>query len=80
MNRTLRLLLGLGIPLLLGAGPVADEPRFTRHAQAVFSRLGCNGGTCHGSVKGQNGFRLSLFGPTQPSTTNSCSAAPPAGG
>jgi hypothetical protein len=29
---------------------------------AVFSRLGCNGGTCHGAVKGQNGFRLTLFG------------------
>jgi hypothetical protein len=40
----------------------ADAPRFTRHVQAVFSRLGCNGGTCHGAVKGQNGFRLSLFG------------------
>src|SRR6185437_5114475 len=26
------------------------------------SRLGCNGGACHGAVKGQNGFRLSLFG------------------
>jgi len=30
--------------------------------QAVFSRLNCNGGTCHGAVQGQNGFRLSLFG------------------
>lgn len=36
-------------------------PLFTRHVQAVFSRLGCNAGTCHGSVQGQNGFRLSLF-------------------
>src|SRR5579884_2694994 len=42
----------------------ADEPapRFARDVQAVFSRLGCNGGGCHGAVKGQNGFRLSLFG------------------
>ena len=38
------------------------EPQFSRHVAAVFSRLGCNGGTCHGAVKGQNGFRLSLFG------------------
>ncbi len=36
-------------------------PRFTRHVTAVFSRLGCNGGTCHGAVQGKNGFRLSLF-------------------
>src|SRR5262245_55092510 len=40
----------------------ADTPLFTRHVEAVFSRLGCNGGTCHGAVKGQNGFALSLFG------------------
>lgn len=38
-----------------------DAPLFTRHVQGVFSRLGCNGGTCHGAVQGQNGFRLSLF-------------------
>src|SRR6266511_3692068 len=40
----------------------AEEPSYQRHVSAVFSKLGCNGGTCHGSVKGQNGFRLSLFG------------------
>ena len=39
----------------------ATTPRFSRHVSAVLSRLGCNGGTCHGAVKGQNGFRLTLF-------------------
>jgi len=39
-----------------------DPPAFSREVEAVFSRLGCNGGTCHGAVQGQNGFRLSLFG------------------
>ncbi len=39
-----------------------DAPRFSRHVVAVFSKLGCNGGACHGAVKGQNGFRLALFG------------------
>src|SRR5580658_1095859 len=39
----------------------ADAPRFSRHVSAIFSKLGCNGGTCHGAVKGQNGFRLTLF-------------------
>ena len=39
----------------------ADTPQFSRHVSAVFSKLGCNGGTCHGAVKGQNGFRLTLF-------------------
>lgn len=41
---------------------VPKKPSYQRHVVALFSRLGCNGGTCHGAVKGQNGFRLSLFG------------------
>src|SRR5262245_12389812 len=48
----------------LGASAQAGEentPLFSRHVAAVFSRLGCNSGPCHGAVKGQNGFRLSLF-------------------
>ena len=41
----------------------ADEPpSYQRHVSAVFSKLGCNAGMCHGAVKGQAGFRLSLFG------------------
>jgi Protein of unknown function (DUF1553)/Protein of unknown function (DUF1549)/Bacterial Ig-like domain (group 2) len=46
-------------------GPQGDSgsgPRFSRHIVPLFSRLGCNAGLCHGAVKGQNGFRLSLFG------------------
>jgi len=67
MSRVLPFPLGMGVLLLVGAGmapAAADEaaPGFTRHVEAVFSRLGCNGGTCHGAVKGQNGFKLSLFG------------------
>ena len=50
------------VALLFAAGPSrAAELRFSRHVVAVFSRLGCNAGNCHGAVKGQNGFRLSLF-------------------
>src|SRR5689334_18345514 len=40
----------------------AEEPSYQRHVSALFSKLGCNAGMCHGAVKGQNGFRLSLFG------------------
>ncbi len=43
-------------------GDPPQPPLFTRHVAALFSKLGCNGGACHGAVKGQNGFRLSLFG------------------
>lgn len=28
----------------------------------IFTKLGCNGGGCHGKIAGQNGFRLSLLG------------------
>src|SRR5215813_195317 len=38
------------------------QPLFSRHVVPLFSRLGCNAGSCHGAVKGQNGFRLTLFG------------------
>ena len=45
------------------AGTPAESPSFTREVVPVLSRLGCNaGGSCHGIVKGQEGFRLSLFG------------------
>lgn len=35
---------------------------FIRDVGPVLSRLGCNQGTCHGSAKGKNGFKLSLRG------------------
>src|SRR5262245_41116945 len=63
MKRHLFVLLGFSACAapVRSAEPEAT-PVFSRHVAAVFSRLGCNGGTCHGAVKGQNGFRLSLFG------------------
>ena len=39
-----------------------ESPSYHRQVTALFGKLGCNGGTCHGAVKGQNGFQLSLFG------------------
>jgi Protein of unknown function (DUF1553)/Protein of unknown function (DUF1549) len=56
-----------------GAAPVrigvtvmhfADDPRvsFANEVAPVFTRLGCNTGSCHGKASGQNGFKLSLFG------------------
>ena len=35
---------------------------FVRDVEPVMARLGCNAGTCHGSAKGKNGFKLSLRG------------------
>jgi hypothetical protein len=36
--------------------------RFVRDVVPVMSKVGCNAGTCHGSAKGKNGFKLSLRG------------------
>jgi hypothetical protein len=49
------------------AVPVPDrEPvetvDFERHVMGLFSKAGCNNGSCHGSFQGKGGFRLSLFG------------------
>jgi hypothetical protein len=44
------------------AAPSEGGPLFARQVVAVLDRLGCNSGACHGSFRGQNGFRLSLFG------------------
>ena len=35
---------------------------FRRDVMPVFMRAGCNTGACHGSARGKDGFRLSLFG------------------
>lgn len=35
---------------------------FVRDVMPILSKVGCNAGTCHGSQKGRNGFKLSLRG------------------
>ena len=35
---------------------------FTNDINPLLTRLGCNGGSCHGKSNGRGGFRLSLFG------------------
>lgn len=35
---------------------------FPSRVVPIFTKLGCNGGGCHGKAAGQNGFRLSLLG------------------
>ncbi|MEZ6017432.1 MAG: DUF1549 and DUF1553 domain-containing protein [Planctomycetota bacterium] len=37
-------------------------PSFIEDVLPILSRSGCNAGTCHGSAKGKNGFKLSLRG------------------
>ena len=53
---------------LLSAGGAArcedgpDRIVFGTDVVPVLTKLGCNGGGCHGKASGQNGFRLSLLG------------------
>ncbi|MBI3697106.1 MAG: DUF1549 domain-containing protein, partial [Acidobacteria bacterium] len=37
-------------------------PSFAGDILPVLTKIGCNGGSCHGALNGQNGFKLSLFG------------------
>ena len=37
-------------------------PSFNADVMPVLTKIGCNGGNCHGALNGQNGFKLSLFG------------------
>ena len=43
-------------------GATIEKVDFERHIMGLFSKMGCNSGSCHGSFQGKNGFRLSLFG------------------
>lgn len=47
---------------LPSADAAAAPVDFIRDVNPMLSRLGCNQGTCHGSQKGRNGFKLSLRG------------------
>src|SRR5262245_9899139 len=43
-----------------GQAPIAQS--FNADVLPVLTKMGCNGGSCHGALNGQNGFKLSLFG------------------
>ena len=52
----------VAIPVTV-AGMDADyQVSFVRDVMPTISKIGCNAGTCHGSAKGKNGFKLSLRG------------------
>src|SRR2546427_12919245 len=46
------------------AALAADRPKlsFVKDVVPIFTMAGCAGSNCHGSIRGQNGFKLSLFG------------------
>src|SRR5260221_13689241 len=50
--------------ILSTALTAADRPRlsFVRDVVPIFTMAGCANSNCHGSIRGQKGFKLSLFG------------------
>ena len=52
----------LTVPLRVSGLRASAPVDFVHDVAPVLSKLGCNAGTCHGSAKGKNGFKLSLRG------------------
>lgn len=50
------------IPVAVSGLDKPFNPDFVQHVNPVLTKMGCNQGTCHGSAKGKNGFKLSLRG------------------
>jgi hypothetical protein len=50
--------------LVVHVGDLTKPPQisFIRDVEPVLNKVGCTSGTCHGSAKGKNGFKLSLRG------------------
>ncbi|MFM8413612.1 MAG: DUF1549 and DUF1553 domain-containing protein [Planctomycetota bacterium] len=50
------------VPLRVVSASTPAPLSFRLDVMPVFSRAGCNMGSCHGAARGKDGFRLSLFG------------------
>lgn len=50
------------IPLVVKNAILQSQPSFRHDVLPVLTRFGCNQGSCHGKLAGQNGFKLSLRG------------------
>ncbi len=50
------------IPVKVGRAKDMDPLSFRLDVMPIFLRAGCNTGSCHGSSRGKDGFRLSIFG------------------
>ncbi|VTS02330.1 DUF1549 domain-containing protein [Tuwongella immobilis] len=50
------------IPVAVSGLKAGYDVGFIRDVQPAMSKMGCNQGTCHGSLDGKNGFKLSLRG------------------
>jgi hypothetical protein len=50
------------VPITVKEAAKVPPPSFVNEVQPLFTKIGCNQGSCHGKGSGQNGFRLSLRG------------------
>ncbi len=48
------------VSAVVGDSSTLRVPSFRQEILPVFTKAGCNAGSCHGKLAGQNGFRLSL--------------------
>src|SRR6202163_3083623 len=56
-----RLAVSLLVPMVLSLA-AAEKLSFTNDIVPIFTKSGCANSNCHGSIRGQAGFKLSLFG------------------
>ncbi len=52
----------LTVPIKVESATTEPPISFVKDVMPVFTKAGCNTGGCHGSSRGKDGFRLSLFG------------------
>jgi hypothetical protein len=52
----------VSVPVHVERAGQDPDVSFRLDVMPVFMRAGCNAGSCHGSARGKDGFRLSLFG------------------
>ena len=59
-----RIVLLLMAGAALGAGQESTKAKvsFVKDVVPILTKAGCANSNCHGSIRGQNGFKLSLFG------------------
>lgn len=64
-NGSIKLSVGsqtISVPVSVTGQKATYPVSFVRDVMPMMSKLGCNAGTCHGSLDGKNGFKLSLRG------------------
>src|SRR5215470_12899021 len=62
MVRNLILVMAVAAAPLTAASAEKPKLSFVKDIVPIFTKSGCANSNCHGSIRGQAGFKLSLFG------------------